>query len=1053
MRKRNYFSFMRRFLTIFTALLIVSPLLTTLFANGNNRMKVGTVLSTQQEGKRTVTGTVVDVADDSPLVGATVMVKGNDLSTVITDINGHYSIQVQKSSDIIVVNYLGYKTREVPVEDLAILNIRMESSDHMLDEVVITGAGTQKKVSVTGSISTIKGSELKSPSSSLTNALAGRVAGIISTSSSGQPGASSQFYIRGISTFGGRATPLILLDDVEISVGDLNNIPYETIESFSILKDASATAIYGARGANGVMLVTTKRGQENTRTSINVSVENTFNQLTKFPEFTDGATWMEMYNEALTARNSSASPRYTQEDIDYTRSGHDPYAYPDVDWGSLIFKDLATSQKASINISGGGAKATYFMSVKATHDTGHLDPPKLYSFKNNISNWSYNFQNNISYKLFSNSKVHLNMNAQIRNNSGPGFSPKSLFQMTLSENPVSFPATLPAQEDDTFVRFGNTYLSGSNLRTNPYAYMATSFNQSKENKINTTIRLDQGLEFITPGLAFEALVNFNAWGSTTYYKSIQPYFFRVDKNSYNPSTPGIFEQERLGTSGTDYIETYGLAKSQDTEFSMRFQLKWDKRIENHSLHAMFMYSQREKLANFDGSKYVEIPSRNQGISGRLTYDYDNRYLAEFNFGYNGTERLDKDNRFEFFPAISLGWVASNEGFFEPVRDVVNHLKFRGSYGLVGSDETGLLVGSPRFLYINTITLGNVGWTSGEDMNTTKHGPYINQYGLVNGGWERAKKLNLALDMQLFNKLNITAEYFQEDRYNILLLREAWPESLGYFTAKPWKNMGKVDNRGVELAVSYNQALTNDLSLEFRGNFTYTKNKYVNLDEPEYPYVWQIQTGQPMSHQYGYIADGLFQSQEEIDNSPVQNLGSTVRVGDIKYRDLNGDGIINDYDRSYISQNGRDPKIQYGFGVTLQYKNFDLGVFFNGSAMRDLMLSGQHPFGQNDYNVFQYIADDYWSVANPNPNAKYPRLALTDADRANNTVNSTFWLRNGNFMRFKSFELGYSFKRGRVYFNGDNLAVFSSFDYYDPELESWSSYPFSRMFNIGIQLNF
>ena len=420
----------------------------------------------QQKKGRTITGTVIDATDGSPIIGANVMVKGTK-SGVITDLDGHYSIQVDGSKSVLVVTYIGYKKQEVPVEDLGIINIQLHSANELLDEVVIVGSGTQKKISVTGSISAVKGLELKSPSASLTNSLAGRLAGVIVNTTSGEPGSGSNFYIRGISTFGGRSTPLIMLDDVEISSGDLNNIPAETIESFSILKDASATAIYGARGANGVMLITTKRGKENTKARINVTLENTFSSPMNFPEFVDGATWMELYNEAKLTRNPSADKTYSDERIKATREGLDPYLYPDMDWGDLIFKDLAMNQRANINISGGGSKVTYYMSLNVNHDTGLLDSPKIYSWNNNINRLMYNFQNNISYKLTSTTKIDLNMNAQLLNQKGPNYNTYDLFKMVLSTDPISFPAYYPAREGDTHVRFGNAYRNNTTLYTNP----------------------------------------------------------------------------------------------------------------------------------------------------------------------------------------------------------------------------------------------------------------------------------------------------------------------------------------------------------------------------------------------------------------------------------------------------------------------------------------------------------------------------------------------------------------------------------------------------------
>lgn len=998
----------------------------------------------QPKKKRTVTGTVVDAENGDPVIGATVVVKGQK-DGVITDLDGNFTIAISGSKAQLEFSYIGYRKKTVDVGDLGVINVKMESDNQLLSEVVVVGAGTQKKVSVTGSITSMKGLELKAPSSSLTTSFAGKLAGVISMTSTGEPGAASEFYIRGVSTFGGRATPLILLDDVEISTADLNNIPAETIESFSILKDASATAIYGARGANGVMLITTKTGKENEKTRINVTVENSFNKPMNFPDFVNGATWMEMYNEAQLTRNPGATPKYSQLDIDNTRNQVNPYIYPDVQWKDVIFKNMNMNQRANVNISGGGSKASYYMSLQANHDTGLLDTKKVYSYNNNINNWGYNFQNNISYKITSTTKIDLHMNAQIRNKKGPNYSTSDLFAQMLYCNPINFPVTFPVQPGDTHIRFGNAIWTGSSVRTNPYAYMLSSFKEYNENTLNTSLKINQKLDFVTKGLSVQAMVNWKNWASSSYNRTIEPYYYGIKGGSYNPSNPTDYEIERLGTSGTDYLKTSDISKASDQTFYLDARVNYDRQFNLHHVTGMLMYMQREYRSSV-------LPERNQGFSGRFTYDYGQRYLVELNFGYNGTERLAKKERFEFFPAVSLGWVISNEKFFEPMTKYIDNLKIRGSYGLVGSDETGLSAGAQHFLYIDQVSLNNIGFTTGVDMNYTLYGPLVTNYAVVNGGWERVKKLDIGIDLELFRQLTITADYFNEKRYNILLHREAWPESLGYYTAKPWSNKGKVDNWGIELSVNWRKEFTKDLYVDFRGNFTYTENKYVNLDEPVYPYVWKTSTGKPLSRTTGYIAQGLFSSQEEIDNSPTQNLGSTVKPGDIKYRDVNGDGKIDGSDQVMISPYGTTPRIQYGLGMNVTYKKFDFGVFFNGSAKRTIMISGISPFGQSDYNVMQFIADDYWSESNPNPNAKYPRLGLTSSQTANNTVASTYWMRNGNFIRFKTLELGYKFKYGRVYLNGDNIAVFSPFKLWDPEL-SWNAYPLQRTFNIGVQLNF
>lgn len=1018
----------------------------TLILNVKNQDFSNRTSSVEQQRGRTITGVITDKETGETLIGVNIKVKDSSTGT-ITDIDGAYSISGLTSRSILIFSYIGYKTQEVRVGDLGVINIQLASDSETLDEVVVIGAGTQKKVSVTGSITSVKGSTLKMPSSSLTNAFAGQLAGVISMTTSGEPGASSEFYIRGISTFGGRATPLIMLDDVEISTGDLNRLPPETIESFSILKDASATAIYGSRGANGVMLIKTKNGNVNEKTKVNVTLESSFNTPTKFPSFVDGARWMELYNEALITRNPYVKPKYSQDVIDATRNKVNPYIYPDVDWKKQIFKNLAMSQRANVNIQGGGSKATYYMSIQAAHDTGILRSRKAYSWDNNIDNWEYNFQNNISYKLTSSTTVDLRMNAQIYRREGGDYSPASLFSKIQSANPINFPVTFPSEEGDTHIKFGSSVLTGSNYRENIYATLLNSYRETRSNTINTSLKVRQDFDFITKGLSTSVLVNFKNWSTNSYTRSIQPYLYRVVGGSYNPEDQS-FDIERLGDSGTDYISQSGISKGSDETLLIQATLDYNRRFKEHSVSAMLLYNQREYRSDV-------LPHRNQGISGRFMYNYDNRYFAELNFGYTGTERLAKGDRFEFFPAVSLGWVLSDEAFFEPVKPVVSFMKLRGSYGLIGSDETGLNAGAAHFLYVDNVNLNadGYGFYTGEDLNFWKGGPQVLNYAVQNAGWEKVTKLNIGADIELFNSVNITADYFYDKRFDILLYREAWPESLGYYTAKPWANKGKVDNWGFELSANYRKSLAKDLHIELRGNFTYSQNKYVEVDDPLYKYPWQSKTGKPLSYTTGYIAEGLFATQEEIDNSPDQSaLGSKPMPGDVKYRDITGDGIIDSNDRTMISDYGGVPRIQYGLGASIQYKKFDLGVFFNGSAKRTIMAGLMSPFGQDDNSVFKFIDENRWTEDNPNPNAKYPRLGLQSSETSNNSHASTYWKRSGNFLRFKMLEFGYTFKYGRIYFSGNNLFVFSKFKEWDPEL-SWNAYPLQRTYNIGMQLNF
>lgn len=1007
----------------------------------------------QQSTKRLLKGTVLDASSGEPLIGVNIMLKGTSYGT-ITDIDGNFSIDVTSKSQL-EVSYIGYKSQTVMVGDLGVITIKLISDNEILDEVVVIGQGTQKKVSVTGSITTVKGSTLKVPSSSLTSSLAGKLAGIMSITNSGEPGSTSNFYIRGINTFGGRSTPLILLDGVEISSNDLNRIPAESIESFSLLKDASATAIYGNRGANGVMIITTKNGTENTKAKINISLDASYFRPSNVVDFVDGPTFMRTYNEAAQARSSTpiTSPKYTEEQIQNTEKGLNPYLYPNVDWYDLIFKKGNYNQRANINIQGGGSRVTYYMSLQANHDTGLLNAPKDYVYNSNINNWEYNFQNNISYKVTNTTTIDLRMMAQIGNRQGPNYSISDMYKSVMRANPVAFPAYFPNNGDyDGFILFGNAETKPGTVGNNPYAYMLSSYKQMNYNTLNSSLNITQDLGFITKGLSLKALVNFKNYSETVYNRSIKPYYYKVEDGSYSEED-NSYKLQLLKT-GEEFLTQSDASRYTDQTFYFDARLDWKRSFSQHNLSAMFMYMMREY-------RNQALPNRNQGYSGRITYDYSNKYLFEFNFGYNGSERLAKDHRFEFFPAASLGWVISSEHFWESVSKYINHFKLRTSYGLVGSDDFD--GGAPRFLYQNNVYInGNVGfWTGIPNQEIKRNGPGIDKLAVVNAGWEHVKKFNIGLDMSILDQFNITFDYFHDYRDRILMARASWPNMLGYWGSKPWSNIGEVKNHGVELSFNWSKQFGKYWYVDFRSNFTYNQNEYKYVDEPAYPYVWRTKTGKPLNTLTGYVSEGLFTSQEEIDNWPDQSqLGTNIMPGDVKYRDINGDGVVNTDDQVMLSPYNYIPRIQYGFGLNLTYRKFDFGVFFNGSAKRKIMINdGMAPFltGGGDgigeetleRNLMQWIADSHWSVDNPNPNATYPRLGITSSDISNNIQPSSYWLRNGNFLRFKTLEIGYRFPYCRVYFSGDNLAVFSPFKLWDPEL-SWNSYPLQRTFNLGIQ---
>ena len=498
--------------------------------------------------------------------------------------------------------------------------------------------------------------------------------------------------------------------------------------------------------------------------------------------------------------------------------------------------------------------------------------------------------------------------------------------------------------------------------------------------------------------------------------------------------------------GTEAVVVKNNSNGGNRTYNLQLSLDYNRVFNDvHSVSAMLLYHQREyksPSSNF----YDTLPLREQGLAGRATYNYDNRYFAEFNFGYNGSDNFMKDNRMGFFPSMAVGYMISNERFFETLKDKISLLKVRASYGLVGNSFT-----SPRFPYITEVNLGGRGYTFGEDWNNTQYGATIVKYGAENAKWETGEKVNIGLEFGLFDKLTLITDFFYEMRKDIFMQRRTMPTTVGIGEAQPYINMGKVKNKGVDLSLEYNHAFRPDILLSVRGNFTYAANELVEKDEPRQLFPYQSEIGLPLNMPYGLIAEGLFKDEADIENSPKQTYVQ-VKPGDIKYKDMNGDNVIDDFDMTYLG-NPEVPQIVYGFGASLNYKKVDISLFFQGVAKTSIVMSSIHPFGEYQFNVYDFIAKDYWSETNPNPNAAYPRLS--DASNTNNSARSDFWIRNGAFLRLKNAEIGFTHKFLRVYVSGTNLLTFSKFKYWDPEVGSGSglSYPTLRVVNVGLQLNF
>lgn len=1006
--------------------------------------------------KRLLQGLVKD-EQGNPIIGASIQLK-NTGTGVITDLDGLFQIQVTDKNSVIVISYIGYVTQEISVGDRSSITVQLKEDTKSLEEVVVTAFGaTQKKETMVGSIQQVRPAELKVPSSSLSTSFAGRMAGVIAIQRSGQPGADgADFWIRGKSTFGDATGVLIVLDGVEISSSDLNALDPEVIESFSILKDATATAMYGTRGANGVMIVTTKSGQDLLKPIINFRLETSMSQLTSVPEMVGGVDYMKLYNEALTTRGITTG-LYDDTKIRATEQGLNPLVYPNVDWYNEMFNKNAFAQRFNFNIRGGKKAVTYFMSASVKHDAGNLKSlsKDYFSYNNNINVMRYDFVNNLSIKATNTTKISLGLNVSLRDWKGPSAGVDGIFSMSREASPVDFPIVYPARNDKEIYTLWGGMSGGiyNNGYRNPVAEYVVGYKKQFASTVNANIRLDQDLKMVTKGLKLHVLASFKNWSKTETTRKAGYNQFEIDQ--YNEAT-GEYTLSRVGNEQKTALNTEGAATG-DRRIFIQAYLDYKRKFGVHDVNAMLLYNQDQLDNNKPDNLLSSLPRRKQGIAARLSYAYDDRYLAEVNFGYNGSENFAKNNRFGFFPSIALGYNISQEKFWEPISNVISHFKLRGSYGLVGNDGI-----NERYAYLEDIVLSSDKWkyTTGVNQNVNLQGPVWNRYYNPNLTWEVGKKLNVGFDMQLFHQVNLNFDVFKEIRSKIYMQKvNTLPDFIGTGETKIYENSGKMKNVGFDIALDYNKQITKDFFLSFKGTLTYAHNTILERDEPPfqlYPNLSSV--GYSRGQHLVYVADGLFRDQADVDSHAEQTLGYIPQPGDIKYvdqPDANGncDGIINTNDRVYMGY-PEDPEIVYGFGPSMKYKNWDFSFFFQGAARTSILMSGFHPFGKNaTRGVMKFIADDYWSESNPNPNAAYPRLARDT--NANNTVNSSYWLRNGAFLKLKNAEIGYTFKMFRAYLNGSNLLTFSPFKHWDPEMGGGSGmkYPTQRVFNIGIQFTF
>lgn len=1018
---------------------------------------------------KTVQGVIFEEETGQPLPAATVSIDGTTRG-VITDLDGSFEISGVKPTDKLKIEFVGKEPQVIEVGDRKNIMVKLKDMANELEGTTIVAFGKQKKESVIGSISTIDVATLKVPSSNLTTALAGNVAGVIAYQRSGEPGQdNADFFVRGITTFGANTSPLILIDNIELTSTDLARLQPDDIESFSIMKDATATALYGARGANGVIYVTTKRGQEGPA-KIFARVETSISQPTRELELADPVTYMKAYNEAVSTRDPLGELKYSYDKIEQTgKPGANRLIYPANNWHDMLFKDFATAYRANVSARGGGRVATYYVAGGFTQDTGILKVDKRNSFNNNIDQKTYTLRSNVDINLTKTTKLAVRLTGNFTDYNGPLNGGDAVYKQVVHSDPALFPAYYPMDDDHVGIKhimFGN-YDTGN--YSNPYADLVRGYKDTQRSQMIAAVELNQDLDFIAKGLHFMTLFNLTRLSNWSVTRQFSPYWYTLDR--YDSYT-GEYTIQRINDTGTDYLNYSEGAKNITNTMYSESRLNYAHEFGKHDVTGLLVLTARESLNANAGSLQLSLPSRNAGLSGRFTYGYDKRYFAEFNFGYNGSERFYKTHRWGFFPSAGAAWVISNEPWFKSLNKYVHNLKLRASYGLVGNDNIGEK--ENRFYYLSEMSMNSGARSAsfGENRGLNYNGISVLRYANESITWEKSYKSNFALELGLFNKLDIIAEYFTEHRTDIFMTRADVPETMG-LEATISANIGEAAAHGIDIQADYKQVWNKDLWTSARGNFTYSSSKYLVYEEPEYPEAYRQHAGHSLKQKWGYIAERLFVDDEEAANSPSQaSFGSQYGGGDIKYTDVNGDGVITEADMVPIGL-PTSPEIIYGFGASMGWKGLDFSVFFQGLANESFWIdastnynpskniAGTAPF-VNNTQLLKAYADSHWSEDNRDIYALWPRYSAYS--NTNNSAVSTWWMRDGAFLRLKQVELGYTIPYKwlqrwrvdnlRVYFQGNNLLCWSRFKLWDPELaDTGLNYPIQRTFNIGVHLTF
>jgi TonB-linked SusC/RagA family outer membrane protein len=1019
--------------------------------------------------KLIVNGIVLD-NENVPVVGANIIEKNSTTNGTITDFDGKFSISTNIGSSL-EVSYVGFKNKLITIKNDGFLNVKLIEDLNTLEEVTIVAYGQQKKSSVIAAVTSINPEELRVPTSNLTTSLAGRIAGVIAYQRSGEPGRdNAEFFIRGVSTFGYARSPLILIDGIETTSTDLARLQPDDIASFSIMKDATATSLYGARGANGVILVTTKVGIEGV-VKINIRYEKSYSAPTKSLQIADPITYMRLHNEALTTRNPLGGRIYSQEKILISQDpNRNLMAYPTVNWFDELLDEYTLNSRFNFNLSGGGKIARYYLASTINTDNGNLKVDPRNNFNNNIKFNRVSLRSNINVNLTETTEVALKFNGNFDDYIGPLDGGTQVYEKAMKANPVLYPKIYQPDnqfKNSTHALYGNFGQFGDYL--NPYADLMRGYKDESYNNFLATVEIKQDLSFIADGLKLRFLGNTSRYSFYNLERKYNPFYYSLGNYDFQSDSYTLVALNP--NQGTEYLEYSEGNKIINTSSYFEGAINYNKSFkEKHEVSGMIIGIMRELKNANAGNLQSSLPFRNLGVSGRFTYAYDEKYFTEFNFGYNGSERFAKSERFGFFPSFGLGWFVSNEKFMKKYESFISKLKLKATYGLVGNDQIGS--SSDRFFYISQVNLndGSLGSPFGIEFGNYTNGVSINRYANDQITWEKAKMLNIGVEFNLFNNIEIQADYFTEKRTNILMDRAQIPSTMG-LQAPVRANVGEASSNGYEFTVDYKNSIGKDLFLGLRANFSYADSKYEVFEELDYVTAglpWRSRIGLNLSQPYGYIAERLFIDEADIANSPLQTFGDYM-PGDIKYKDINKDGIIDINDEVPIGY-PTTPKIIYGFGLSASYKKVDFSFFFQGSAQSSFFIDAYNssPFidtyggaiGNNA--LLKAWANDHWSENDRNLYAAWPRLSDQLID--NNNRNSTWWLRDGSFLRLKSLEIGYSvdnnltsnlkLSNARFYFTGTNLLTFSKFKIWDIEMGgNGLGYPIQLGINFGINLNF